>query len=50
MHQALQDVGVESKLVIFEGAGHGFPPEDEMKARDEMLDWFNRHLGASSNK
>jgi len=46
LNEALKEAGVESRLVVFEGAGHGFGPPLQVKMRAECLEFFNRHLGA----
>lgn len=45
-HQALRRQGVESTLLIIEGAGHGFPPGSAYarKAEAAMVEFFDRHL------
>jgi len=45
MYQALQEAGVESKLVVIPGAGHGFEGEDADFALSEAVNWFEEHLG-----
>jgi acetyl esterase/lipase len=39
----LKEMGVQCKLIVMEGQGHGWknPLENELK---EVLDWFNKHL------
>ena len=44
IHKKLQAVGVESELVLFEGAGHGFRDEDAVKAKSAMMAFFDKHL------
>ena len=45
MHEALTNVGVESKLSVFEGAGHGFrEPADQARARSEILTFHASQL------
>ncbi len=44
IHQALQKHGVDSKLVIIEGAGHGFSGDGATRAAKEWVNWFERHL------
>jgi acetyl esterase/lipase len=46
MYEALQADGIESKLIIIEGAGHGFRGADAERATAAMVDWFERHLAA----
>ncbi len=41
---ALRERGVESELVIFEGAGHGFRGADAERGVRLTMDWFQRHL------
>jgi acetyl esterase/lipase len=38
----LKEAGVEGKLVVKEGAGHGWPTL--IKDLDQFVDWFDRHL------
>ncbi len=45
MYEALQEHGVESKLIIIEGAGHGFRGTDAARASAAMVEWFSTHLG-----
>ena len=45
MHSALMSKGVETDLVVIEGAGHGFrTPEDRTEAMDALVAWFTEHL------
>ena len=45
MHESLSNVGAESQLSIFEGAGHGFrEPADQERARKEILEFLASHL------
>ena len=44
MYEALQERGVESKLIIIEGAGHGFRGADAARARAALVEWFSTHL------
>ncbi len=46
MYEALQTHGVESKLIIIEGADHGFRGADAERATAAMVAWFETHLGA----
>jgi dipeptidyl aminopeptidase/acylaminoacyl peptidase len=41
----LKEAGVEGKLVIKEGAGHGWP--DLIKDIDQFVHWFDGHLQPS---
>lgn len=45
MYAALQEHGVESKVIIIPGADHGFRGEDAVLATTAMVDWFVEHLG-----
>ena len=45
MHSALVANGVETGLVVIEGAGHGFrTAEDRAQASDALVGWFVEHL------
>ena len=45
MQSALVSKGVETDLVVIEGAGHGFrTPEDRTQAMDALVGWFEQHL------
>jgi acetyl esterase/lipase len=44
MHDRLEAAGVETKLITFEGAGHGFKGADRAKADQAALDFFDAHL------
>ena len=46
LHQALREVGVESTLVLVEGAGHGLwrPDGEQVALVDRVLAFFTRHL------
>ena len=45
MHADLADVGVKTKLVIIEGAGHGLrEPAHVEEAEMARVEWFARHL------
>ena len=44
MYEALQEHGVESELIIIEGAGHGFRGTDAARASAAMVEWFSTHL------
>jgi acetyl esterase/lipase len=39
----LKEAGVETKLVVKKGAGHGWGPE-MLKDLDQFIAWFDRHL------
>lgn len=48
MHEALTNVGVESKLSVFEGEPHGFrDPAHQERARTEILAFLASHLAAN---
>lgn len=44
MHDALIGEGVTSKLVVIQGAGHGFRDEDADRAMTLVIDWFEQYL------
>ena len=44
IHKALGEKKVPSKLMVIEGAAHGFKPADQKRANAASLRWFNRHL------
>ncbi len=44
MHEALQKAGVPSKLVVIEGAGHGFAGKAAERAAKAWADWFEEQL------
>ena len=45
MYSALVSTGVETGLVVIEGAGHGFRSEaDRTQASDALVGWFEEHL------
>ena len=45
IHSALTRAGVETDLVVIEGAGHGFRSvEDRTQAMDALVGWFEAHL------
>lgn len=41
---AFEKANVESELIEFENAGHGFGGEDAQKATEAMVNWFVTHL------
>lgn len=48
MHEALTNVGVESKLSVFEGEAHGFrDPTHQERARTEILAFLASHLAVN---
>ncbi len=45
IHSALASKGVETDLVVIEGAGHGFrTAEDRVQASEALVGWFEKHL------
>jgi acetyl esterase/lipase len=45
LYQGLQDMGVEVKLVVYKGMGHGISkPRLTRQAMEENFNWFNRWL------
>lgn len=45
LYRALQDLGVESRLVLFRGAGHILPSPRMLKAAmQQNYDWFNHFI------
>ena len=45
IHSALASKGVETDLVVIEGAGHGFrTAEDRAQASEALVAWFEKHL------
>ena len=45
MYSALVSTGIETGLVVIEGAGHGFRSEaDRKQASDALVGWFEEHL------
>lgn len=44
IEEAFKKEGVESELIVFPGAGHGFNGGDQKKAEEAMLRWFDAHL------
>lgn len=45
LYQGLQDVGVESKLIIYKGFGHGITkPKERLAAMWHNWEWFNEHI------
>jgi dipeptidyl aminopeptidase/acylaminoacyl peptidase len=41
---------VASKLIVVEGAAHGFQGDDSERATRAMVEWFNEHLAAGESK
>ena len=52
LYQGLRDQGVETRLALYKGFGHGLnKPKALRHALQENLDWFDKHLfGATSAK
>jgi acetyl esterase/lipase len=44
MHDRLKAAEVDSTLITFEGAGHGFKGPDQSKAESATFDFFDKHL------
>ncbi len=46
---AFDEANVASKLIVIEGAAHGFRGEDGERAESALVSWFNEHLGVSAD-
>lgn len=46
---AFDEAKVTSKLIVIEGAAHGFRGEDGERASSALVAWFNEHLGVSAD-
>ncbi len=46
---AFEEAEVTSRLIVIEGAGHGFRGEDEELASNALVAWFDEHLGVSAD-
>ena len=45
LYQGLQDVGVETKLIIYKGFGHGInKPKERLAAQWHTWQWFEKHV------
>jgi acetyl esterase/lipase len=44
MHAELEKQKVETELIVIEGAAHGFRGEDNKRAAQATVDWFEEHL------
>ncbi len=45
LYQALRDHGVTTRLIVYQGFGHGLDkPKAQRAALQQNLDWFDRHL------
>lgn len=47
LHQELSAKGVESRLIVLDGAGHGFEGDHATQAITAVADWFTTHLAPS---
>lgn len=50
IHAALQKEGVESELIEFLEAGHGFGGQDAIRATESMVAWFEQYLTESTDE
>jgi acetyl esterase/lipase len=50
IHTAFEEAGVATKLVVLEGAGHGFGGADLARAVSEMVAWFDLHLAKKTRE
>ena len=45
LYRGLQDIGVETELVVFKGQGHLiFTPKEQLASMWQNWQWFARHL------
>lgn len=44
MHEALEEAAIETKMEVFEGAGHGFRGESQRRAERLAKAWFDNYL------
>ena len=44
MHEALEEAAIETKMEVFEGAGHGFRGERQREAEKLAKAWFDKYL------
>jgi len=45
LYQGLQDVGVETKLIVYKGFGHGISkPKEQLAATWHNWQWFGRYV------
>ncbi len=42
--KSFQEEGVDARLLVMKGAGHGFQGEDQKRALSALVDWFETHL------
>lgn len=45
IRDAFNEAKVPNKLVVIEGAGHGFDAKGNQRMFDSMIEWFDQHLG-----
>ncbi len=45
IHEALYTRGVQSKLLVIEGAAHGFVGPEVARSIQGTIDWFEEHIG-----
>lgn len=45
MLETLKEHNIACNLVIIEGAGHGFQGDDQQRASEALVNWFQEHLG-----
>ncbi|MDA1051270.1 MAG: alpha/beta hydrolase [Planctomycetota bacterium] len=50
IQSAFEKAKVTSRLIEFQGAGHGFQGDDAKKAAQDMVAWFETHLAADAAK
>lgn len=50
LQAAFEKEGVANKLMVLEGAGHGFPPADAKRASEAMVAWFVKYLTPETKK
>ncbi len=51
LYQGLQDVGVETELIIYKGFGHGITkPRERLAAMVHNWEWFARHIWGEEEK
>jgi acetyl esterase/lipase len=44
IHAAMKEQGVVAELLVVEGAGHGFGPDDQKRTLQSTVEWFEQHL------
>jgi acetyl esterase/lipase len=44
IQKVFEEKKVPSEVMVIEGAGHGFGPEDQKRATKAMIDWFEKYL------